>query len=768
MNLFRKINRKLILISIIFMTVFISATSLLIDDMLDSVIELTADVHYNQLSRQLEKEFAILESITEKIATNENVIDLLDQNRSFDQLSTEENALMMDQINIFENVLDSARFVETVNIVSLSGDYLFSKGSLYESFFLTERPWYKEEYLTEDTSSIVTDIHRDFNTGRDTIGIVSFIYTKDQKELLGAVILDIFLDQLLGYANSTFYSGELETIILPMDEDSASLVNQYQNKKYYIRELDTLLKDSKLIFCFDKESIKQTSLIGTHINEVKKVTVLVGILIAIALIVSIRVAFRPALKSIEKLKYLMDNLNDRPISLDDRDEFTKLELISNSLGKSFDNKIQTLIYYDALTGLPNRKKMKIICEDLVKDGSSFALVFVDLNKFKTINDVFGHSVGDQLLIKFSQIMQETLGEKGIMTRYSGDEFIIIYKNFKDDLEFVEYYEHKILPKFQSPVELTPDVKTFIEFSTGVAVYPRDGLKVEELIDKSDFMMYKNKKETIHEKVFFFNNDVYKDMLYIETLKTELKNALKNEEFSLSYQPIVDENGLVEKAEVLLRWENEKLGKLSPQQFIQYAEETREIINIGYWIIEKVCQFINQNHLLIDISINVSPIQFMEIDFSKNVEQILKRYNVDCKQVYFEITESILLEYNDVVANNVEELRQKGIKIALDDFGTGYSSFSYLKKYPIDVLKIDKVFLMNASDNDFKIINYINKIAKLLNIQVVVEGVEDETQFNELIKIECDLFQGYYFYHPLSPEDFLKILQADIEVGKNEF
>ena len=300
MNLFRKINRKLILISIIFMTVFISATSLLIDDMLDSVIELTADVHYNQLSRQLEKEFAILESITEKIATNENVIDLLDQNRSFDQLSTEENALMMDQINIFENVLDSARFVETVNIVSLSGDYLFSKGSLYESFFLTERPWYKEEYLTEYTSSIVTDIHRDFNTGRDTIGIVSFIYTKDQKELLGAVILDIFLDQLLGYANSTFYSGELETIILPMDEDSASLVNQYQNKKYYIRELDTLLKDSKLIFCFDKESIKQTSLIGTHINEVKKVTVLVGILIAIALIVSIRVAFRPALKSIEK------------------------------------------------------------------------------------------------------------------------------------------------------------------------------------------------------------------------------------------------------------------------------------------------------------------------------------------------------------------------------------------------------------------------------------------------------------------------------------
>lgn len=148
---------------------------------------------------------------------------------------------------------------------------------------------------------------------------------------------------------------------------------------------------------------------------------------------------------------------------------------------------------------------------------------------------------------------------------------------------------------------------------------------------------------------------------------------------------------------------------------------------------------------------------MEIGFSKNVEEIVKRYNIDPCQLYLEITETVLLEESDVVANNINDLRQKGIKIALDDFGTGYSSFSYLKKYPIDVLKIDKVFLDNTSNNDFKIINYINKIARLLNMQVIVEGVENETQFTELLKINCEFFQGYYFYQPISPKEFLKIV-----------
>lgn len=757
LNLPKKINNKLIIISVIFMTIFISATMTLVHFMLDNVIQLTADVHYNQVSRQLGKEIDLLKATTEKIATNENIINLLDNNRTFDQLSDEEKQLMMDQINIFEKILESSRFVDTVNIVSLSGHYLFSKGVLYESFYLTERPWFKEDYLTQYTPSIVTNIHRDFSTGKATIGIVSLIYTKDQTELLGAAVLDIFVEALLEYANSTFYSGELETMILSVDEETPLTTYHSNNKNYYVRTLDGLLNDRQLVFIFDKESIKQNPLIGEVISETKITVLIVGGLIAVALVIGIRLAFKPALKSIEKLKYLMDNLNDGKSILDNRDEFTQLELISNSLGKSFDNKIQSLIYYDSLTGLPNRKKMKMICEELIKNEQSFALVFIDLNKFKTINDVFGHTVGDQLLIKFSQIMQRTLGEKGIITRYSGDEFIVIYKEFKDKQNFQNYYHDQILSQFQAPVELTSDVKTFIEFSTGVAVYPRDGVEVEELINKSDFMMYKNKKDGANNKLYFFNNDIYMDMLYIEMLKTQLKTALQNQEFKLAYQPIVDTNQTIQKVEVLLRWENKMVGYLSPNEFIRYVEENREIIPIGYWIIEEVCQLLSQNNLSIDVSINVSPIQLMEIGFSENVDQILSKYNVAHHQLYFEITESVLLDESDIVIKNIENLRQKGIKFALDDFGTGYSSFSYLKKYPIDVLKIDKIFLTTTSDDDFKIINYINKIAKLLNMQVIVEGVENEEQFNNLCRIKCEFFQGYYFYHPLTSEEFLKVL-----------
>ncbi len=730
--------------------------------MLDNVIQLTADVHYNQVSRQLEKEIELLKSTTEKIAKNETIVHLLNTNRNYVQLTDEDAALMMDQINIFEKILESSRFVETVNIVSLSGDYLFSQGILYESFYLAERPWFKEEYLTDHVTSIVTEIHNDFSTGKETIAIVSFIYTEDQKELLGAAVLDVFIDDFLEYANSTFYSGDLKTFLVTVGDEDLKINGEPYAKDYYIREQYGLLDNSRMVFAFDKESIKQNSLIGGGISEAKVATILVGILIAVALNVGIKLAFKPALRSIEKLKYLMDNLGADQTSLEDKDEFKQLEAISDSIGKSFDNKIQSLIYYDGLTNLPNRKKMKTICEDLIYADKPFALVFVDLNKFKMINDVFGHSVGDLLLITFSQTMQDALGDRGIITRYSGDEFIVIYKDFEDDAEFVKYYRDKILSRFECPIQLTEEVQTKIEFSMGVAVYPRDGRTVEELINKSDFMMYKNKKDKVSDKIFFFNDEIYKDMLYVETLKEELKNVLKTNELTLVYHPIVDAIGAIQKAEVLIRWQNAKLGWLSPLQFIHYAEETREIIPIGYWIIREVCCFINKNNLTADISINISPIQLMEIDFYKKVDQILKQYEISYQQICFEITESTLLGESDIVTKNIDVLREKGIKIALDDFGTGYSSFAYLKKYPIDILKIDKIFLDNASTNEFQIIGYINEIAKVLDMQLVIEGVETANQLKELMKIDCDLFQGYYFYRPLSTEEFLKKLKKVIK------
>ena len=758
-----QINHKLIFIYVIFMIIFIGATSFLINFTLNNGVKLTADVHLNQITIQLEKEINLLKSTTKKIAESNDILEILDQNRSFDQLDDEEKVIIMEQINLYEQNLKSSKFVDTVNLISLSGDYLFSKGKIYNNFKLSDRPWYKEEYLELDDNSFITEIHNDFSTNKNTIAIVSFIYTEDKKELLGAAILDIFLEDLLNELESSFYIGTLETAIIPNDYDIDSFIKEVNVNKYYIKYEDNILYNKNgILFLFNKDSIKEDGLLKSILLIIKaivNIVVILGLIISISLSISIRVALKTALQSIDKLKHLMNNLSDNneTISLDNMDEFKQLEIISMGLGKSFDNKIQSLIYHDTLTGLPNRKKLYLICKDLIDKNKEFALVFIDLNKFKKVNDIFGHSVGDQLLVIFSNIIKNALGDRGDLVRYSGDEFIIIYKDFKGDSQFIDYYENEILTKFKNPIEIQEGIKITIEFSSGIAVYPRDGAELEDLINKSDFMMYTSKSNNTPYKLLFFNDNIYKNMIYIETLKNQLKYAIEKNELILNYQPIFDKNKSIVKAEALLRWNNKMLGKIRPDKFIRYAEETREIIPIGYWIIENVCKFINKNQLKISIGINVSPIQLLELDFVERVKKILNEYKINTNQIYFEITESVLLEDNEIVKNNILNLRKIGISIALDDFGTGYASFNYLKKYKLDILKIDKLFIDNASADEFEIVGYIKKISNLLDMKVVMEGVETEEQFNELRKIGCNFFQGYYFSEALEDDDLLKLL-----------
>ncbi|WP_304680922.1 EAL domain-containing protein [uncultured Clostridium sp.] len=684
-----QINRKLVAIAIIFMLIFIIASTGLINIILDNDVKLTSDVHFKQSTIQLEKDISLLRSTTEKISKNDKIIEIFTNNPSFDQLDNEEKSIIMEQINLYEQNLESSSFVDTVNIINIHGNYLFSKGTTYDNFKLDDRPWFKQEYFKLNKDSFITEIHKDFITGK----LIIYYLTKTE-----------------------FY---FYLIKIPLNDS-------------FIRPI----------------------LITTKI-----IVILVGVIISISLIISVKFAFKPALQSIDKLKKLMNKLStpDDKIALDNMDEFTQLEVISSGLGKSFDDKIQSLIYHDSLTGLPNRKKLNLICKELIEKNKEFALIFIDLNKFKKVNDIFGHSVGDKLLITFSTILRETLKEKGELIRYSGDEFIIVYKEFLEDKNFIEYYKNEIISKFINPIEIQKDIKINIEFSSGIAVYPRDGDNIDDLIDKSDFMMYTSKNTNAPYELLFFNDNIYKNMIYIETLKNELKYSIEKNEIIIKYQPIFDVNKSIVKAEALIRWNSKTLGMIRPDNFINYAEETREIIPIGYWIIENVCDFINKNKIQISIGINISPIQLLEADFVEKTIDILNKYNIDTNKVYFEITESVLLEDNKIVKDNILNLRKIGIAIALDDFGTGYASFSYLKKYKLDILKIDKLFIDNESDNEFAIVGYIKRISNLLNMKVIIEGVETEKQFNELKNIGCNFFQGYYLSKVIDKEDLLKLL-----------
>ena len=305
----------------------------------------------------------------------------------------------------------------------------------------------KDEYLDNKQDSIITDIHNDIYTGKKSFSIVNFIYSPNDGEFLGAAILDVYLDDLINSLESDFYMGDLNTYI-QLDD------NTYYSKNGIIKEIDNsssshvkklynpIGNESDIYFQFNKKSI-------AYYKEMKRINGIriiifsfAGFIFVLALIRMIKVAFRPVIKSLDKLKVLLSNLDKNNIDLENIDEFKQLELISNSLSKSFDKKIQTLIYYDELTKLPNRKMLHLLCSEMIKCNSEFALIFIDLNRFKYINDVFGHSAGDELLISFSDRLQKVLDEKGIVTRYSGDEFIIIYHSYEGNEELQKFYNEK--------------------------------------------------------------------------------------------------------------------------------------------------------------------------------------------------------------------------------------------------------------------------------------------------------------------------------------
>ena len=772
MSFLKKVNIKLTLIISIFMSIILIINIKILNNNLRKSIEFTCESQYNEIVSGLDGTFEILETITKKIANNEEIIEILEKNRSVTDSNNNEKILMQNQIDTFEVILKNLTFVDTISIANISGSYLFSNGLSYEGFTVENRPWFTEDIFNSKDKTIISNIHKDFNTSKYTMAIVTLIYSQEDGTLLGAVILDVFIDDLIKYINSEFYLGDLKTYIKLEDGSyygENEIITDYKgfSSQYYVKESENILKDGlMMLFKFDKDSIVYNKSLQKY-NILQIIVYLAsGTVLTIILIIILKSTFKPIVICIGRFKSLLKSSEEEAFDFENEDEFRQLEIIANALSKAFDNKIKSLIYHDELTKLPNRKKLIKRTKELIDMKKEFALIFIDLNKFKQINDLFGHLSGDELLKLFSNKIKEIIKEEDMVARYSGDEFIILYNEYNGESELIDFYENKIIPAFKEPL-LVYSNNIKVEFSAGVAVYPRDGKSLDELINKSDFMMYENKRNnTSTNKLLFFNDNIYNKIIKIETIKSELKSGISKNEFILYYQPIVDKNEVVQKVEVLIRWKNEKMGFVSPVDFISYAEETGDITLIGYWIIEEVCKnykdLTNGYENKLQVSINVSPIQLMEINFIENIKKIIDKYNVDYNYICFEITESVVLDGNLAVINNIEALYKLGIKIALDDFGTGYSSFNYLKKFKLDILKIDKIFIDNANEIDYKIVENIKNISHHLNMDTVIEGVETLEQFNMLKEIDCDFFQGYYFSKPVTLEEIKKFLKKNRE------
>lgn len=419
----------------------------------------------------------------------------------------------------------------------------------------------------------------------------------------------------------------------------------------------------------------------------------------------------------------------------------------------YKEKLQHIAYHDQLTGLQNRlalnKKMHCLMKE--KHINKFALLYIDIDKFKNINDTMGHSFGDALLLQVSDRLK-SLNNKEAIYRISGDEFIILIDKFNNKEE-IERNAINIIKVFKTPL-LVDENNVFITVSIGVSLYPEHGIDVDTLLKNADIAVFKA-KESGRNRIVFYNEPMNDDIIERMYIEKNLWLALVNNEFELHYQPQFDlETECITGFEALIRWNNMELGMISPDRFIGIAEDTHLIIPIGMWVLKNACVFLHKLHQLgyqeLNISVNISILQLLQDEFVGMVMDIIASTGISAKHLELEITESILMESYETIASKLKLLRAQGIKIALDDFGKGYSSLNHLKSLPITTLKIDKVFIDTIADNESNksFTDLIVKLGRSLNLCVIAEGVETSEQKDYLIKHKCNKMQGYLFSKPL--------------------
>ncbi len=425
-------------------------------------------------------------------------------------------------------------------------------------------------------------------------------------------------------------------------------------------------------------------------------------------------------------------------------------------------------YHDMLTRLPNRTLLKDRLNQAItharRNKTNLSVMFLDLDRFKVINDTLGHIVGDHLLQAVAMRLRHCLREGDTLARIGGDEFTLLLPevNSREDAEFIA---RKIIKSLREPFRIDSH-ELFISTSIGISHYPEDGDTMESLIKHADIAMYSVKGKGKNGFEFYSDNmiDAYSRHL---SLENDLRRALDDNQFKIYYQPQINiETNEVFAMEALIRWQHPDRGLISPNEFIELAEETRLIKRIGNWILENACAELkcwrDMGLNNIRIAINVSAVQLEQGSFVNFVLNTLKKYDIPGKMLELEITENTLMHDTDDGVLKLRELSNHGIKIAIDDFGTGYSSLNYLKRLPIDTLKIDQSFVhdMSKSEEDSSIIKAIIAIAKGLNLNIISEGVETQAQLEQLRSWRCKNMQGFLFGKPMPCDQAVDMLKEN--------
>ncbi|MDH4945019.1 EAL domain-containing protein [Sulfurimonas sp. C5] len=428
--------------------------------------------------------------------------------------------------------------------------------------------------------------------------------------------------------------------------------------------------------------------------------------------------------------------------------------------KQTEERIYYLANFDTLTGLANRyqlmERLGYMISSAKRNNEQLAVIFLDLDQFKNINDTLGHSVGDLLLTKISERIISVLREIDTVARLGGDEFMLILPD--TNAVGASNVSQKVLSIIEQPIQIRNN-ELIVSASIGIAIYPDDGRDKETLIKNADAAMYKA-KQFGRNQYAFFTKEMQQQSVRNLQLTNELHYAIERKQFYLVYQPQINiQNNTLIGAEALLRWKHPELGEISPAEFIPLAEDSGMILAIGEWVLRQAIMqtkiWNEQNDILITMAVNISAVQFRLPNLPKMVIEVLEEIGLDPSYLELELTEGIAMQNPEYAIHTISKLDEYGIKMAIDDFGTGYSSLSYLKKFKISKLKIDQGFIRDicTDPDDRAIVSATISLAKSLGLKTIAEGVETEEQLNYIKMQQCDMVQGYFFSKPLRVEEF---------------
>lgn len=430
-------------------------------------------------------------------------------------------------------------------------------------------------------------------------------------------------------------------------------------------------------------------------------------------------------------------------------------------------KMAHLAQHDFLTNLPNRVLLNDRIDQAInlakRRRSQVALLFLDLDNFKHINDSLGHETGDKLLQSLAQRLVACVRSSDTVSRLGGDEFIILLAGDTNE-ETVARIAHKIMESVSLPHEIE-SAELHITTSIGISLYPQDGHNAEAMIKNSDTAMY-HAKQSGRNNIQFFHRDMNTRAVERQYIESCLRGAIARKEFILHYQPKINlETGTITGVEALLRWQHPEWGLVLPERFITIAEDCGLIVPIGQWVLREACsQFVNWLSTEIDpisLAVNISAVEFRHMNFFDSVRTILEDTGLEPKRLQLEITESVLMRDGESSTMILQELKDMGIQLAIDDFGTGYSSLSYLKRFPIDVLKIDQSFVrdIGSVNDDGVIVSAVIGMGNNLKLRVVAEGIESQKQLSFLREQRCEEGQGFLFSLPLGATQLASLISS---------